>query len=348
MKSFSRIITLCFCAFSPLVGGKSRLEEKLGAVIQAPRFSAPPKTSLLKETIIAITTPILKNRIEELNYDRIFPVLQFLDHFEKTREEFHSITPLEAFTSFQYDLSGKKNRGGACLALTMDLHRAILPLFQPYITLATVPPKYQQFAFPYFVHSAVLIQYENPTDAGFILFDPSFDIDIPIVLSKTGESVYFETKAKGTWRFYLENDHIICDTTPGIPNNLIVYSTLQIENPIESSGNPMILADRKLALLSRAADGTHKAHLSLEFNKRCCNWTYYGERRPQIPFYQLLQKDLFPENFLRDLSFTEEELQARFAKILEHENTLNQLYSEYLNLLKQSEDDNLLKIIYAP
>ncbi|MFZ4773298.1 MAG: hypothetical protein ACOYK9_04835 [Chlamydiia bacterium] len=323
--------TFCTLAF-PVMGGASCLE--------APKLSSPKVVEVSSDLLYATVAPILQQRLETIHYNRTIPVLQFIEHYKKAKKLDPSITLLNGFRTFPYQCTPEKN-GGPCYVLSLDMLHHIPKEYSPYLALAVVPQKYQQLAFPQFVHTAVLIAFENREESGYLLLDPSFDFAQPILLKRGEGPVYYTNCHQEVSKFTLEGDEIFCEMQTGSKESIIVYSTKKVDNPIECSAAPMVLADRKLAIVTRDKNGNHKAQCSFELNKNQFNWSYQGVRQPPISFENLLKGELPPPFFIEALGQSQKEFNAMAIEILTETTLLDALYIEYLEYLYETKDTSV-------
>lgn len=350
------ISTAVACMFQNIQAqpSDSLISQKLNQVVQPSQFSQGHEIFLSSEEIIKQVTPILRKRLVEANYDRIFPVTQFLEHYQKCKKKDQTITPIEACKSFVFHPLIPSFRGGPCVSLTYDLYEHLPEEIKGFIVAARLPGKYQQFAFPQFSHTAILIKYQNPNDHednGYILLDPSFDISEPILLKNGGTPFFYDMKNKGVWKFSLIEDQILCeilseesaltrDESPDLWR--MVYLTAKLDNPIESSAVPMIFVDRRLSLLSRDSQGKMIVHLNVELNKKRIVWDTPAGWFEPILFASITPNSLlFPDWFAASLQTTTHELSDRIHKIIQDKKILDSLYCDYLLLLKETQDDSI-------
>lgn len=342
MIKIKKILLFSICIFTNLYSD-STLSERLNLAVQPPIFSSASKTKLSGSEIVDKLKPILKSRISQTNYDRTFPIIQFIDYYNSLKKPLKNLSPIEAFKKFKFEPLLSNNRGGPCLTLTLDLIQYIPEELNAYVCLAKLPTKYQQIAFPEYSHSAVLIRYVNPNnsrDCGFVLLDPSFDIDEPILLEENQAPYYYDTKINGIWKFYLEKDKIICEIIKEDSDVIdkMVYLTHKVTNPIESSAMPMLLVDRRLSLLSRKENGLHLAHLNVELNKKRVIWDKDGTRFEPISFDQIKQGWTFPNWFSSNLFLEQEKIDNIMTEIVNNKNIIDCLYFEYISLIKETKD----------
>jgi len=303
-----KILFFTLIIISPFIGWAANfsLSEEFRGAIAPPLFAEGRETLISGEKIVEQLRPILRDRLSKMNYDRIFPIVQFLDHYEKSKEEFPSISPLEAFKSFRFQPTISGGSGGPCVSLTFDLFENLPDGIGCYIVAARLPRKFHQFMFPELCHTAIMIHYrspDDPSDKGYVLIDPSFDICEPILLVEEGDPFVYDMKEKGIWTFSISQDLVLCDIMsdereemPGVsPEDWqMIYRTDELLNPIESSAMPMILVDRRPSLLSRREDGTHLAHLNAELNKKRVIWNEGGFRYEPVLFISFMQDLSFP------------------------------------------------------
>lgn len=329
---------------------ESPICQALNNVIELPVFSEGATVEGSAAEIVEMVRPILRKRLAAARYDRMFPVLQFLDHYDDCKMKDENISAIEAFKTFEFIPWCPQFEGGPCVSLTLDLCRHLPDSLKGYVVAAKLPGRFHQFGFPKYCHTAVLIRYADPSskETGYVLLDPSFDISEPILLKEGGEPFFYELDEKGIWKFYLDEDKIICDINPfedqeknQKPADYFqgVYFTTSLSNPIKSSAVPMILVDRRYSFLCRKEDGTQIAHLNIELDKQRVIWNQGHIKYDPIPFNQLLSGDiLFPEWFASNLLLSQNELNWKILRIIKNKNVLDSLYRDYLLLLKDTQD----------
>ncbi len=309
------------------------ISRKLGKTVDLPeqpaKFTQGTSTTLSHEEVIKIAEPIVQNRLAATNYDRMSATEQFIDHVLNCQKENPNVSPLEAYKSFTFQWKRDDRRGGPCVSLTLDLFEHLPADFSAYLVAAKLPTRYQQPFFPHFCHTAILVVCKE----GYVLLDPSFDIDKAIWLPFNGPSYKFDMGKKGMWEFSIQGTEIICDIYPvgGKPNNpdpdylRMHYRTDQIVNPIESSAIPMLVRDRRLSFLSRDEHGFQHAHINVELDKGCILWDEEGVLYEPIPF-TAFTKESFPESFCQKLYTTQDELHKRVSYILTNKPILDSIY----------------------
>jgi len=327
-----------FCLGSPTIS------EKLNHKIQPPCYSEPTEINASSQEVFEELSPILKRRLSMTNYDRTLPILQFLDHYKKTQEQYPDIRPMDALLTFDLAPCVPSVRGGPCFTLAHDLLQFIPKKYQAYLCLAKLPPKFQQPAFPEFSHVAILIKYSNPeivSDKGYILLDPSFDIDTPLVLKENGSPAIYDTKVKGIWKFSLSQGQIICELPVNGHTERMVYLTKEVLNPIQSSATPMLIVDRRLSLLSREENGLHIAHLNIELNKNRVIWDKGSKRFDPVSFDSILNGWTFPLWFSKDLFIENKKLADTLRTIIKYKHVLDNLYHDYLKIICETNDTSI-------
>lgn len=334
------VCLFCFFCFGLIHGGVC---ERVDFAIQYPALDPPPSPVLLSSSeIAALVGPVLKQRIKLMQYDRTMPMTQFLKHYEKLKEQGSLLSPLEAVKSFKFDPLPLGCGGGPCLTLAEDVRHFLPRDLNPYLVLAKLPSRYQQIAFPRYSHVALVIRYAHshqPNDRGFVLIDPSFDIDEPIVIQESGEPFHYKTKKSGIWTFYLSEGKIVCEMEGEFER--MVYFTERVKNPIESSAVPMILADRKLSLLARDENGERLAHLGIELNKERIVWDQGGKRFEPIAFSCINKEWSFPDWFSKDLAIDHIKTEE-ISKIAWNKKTINSLYFSYIDLLIEENGEDVV------
>ncbi|MBX9745199.1 MAG: hypothetical protein K2X08_08330, partial [Chlamydiales bacterium] len=171
----------------------------LNHVVELPVFSEGITIESSAAEIVETVRPILRKRLAAARYDRIFPILQFLDHYDYCKMKDEKVSAIEAFKTFEFIPWFPQFEGGPCVSLTLDLCSHLPPGFKGYVVAAKLPGRFQQFGFPKYCHTAVLIRYVDffRKETGYVLLDPSFDISEPIVLKEGGEPFFYELEGKG-------------------------------------------------------------------------------------------------------------------------------------------------------
>lgn len=344
------LVVFSILQFSFVTVFAQNLSSLCNGVIQSPVFGQAPKTYMSGEKLVEVLRPILRDRLAATNYDRIFPIEQFLNHYRSLIELDKNVVPFDALKSFHLNIYPEpllSRYSGPCVGLTYDMLYHLPENIQGYIVAAMLPKKYQQFAFPEYCHTAVLIAFENPInekDRGFILLDPSFDFYEPLLI-RDKENVSIDLDDKGRWMFSLVEDRIICDILPqgaicSDPSLFrMIYRTDSLLNPVEASAIPMILADRRLSFLSRSSMGSHLAHLNIELDRERIIWDQEGERFDPISFKDFLtKKGRFFKEFSEKLYLDQEELEEKCINILLCQSIINQLHKQFLEAIYATRD----------
>ena len=319
----------------------SQLEKKI-ATIQEPRFSEAPTTYRDSASLSEELSPILQARIAATNYDRVYIWQQFLDHVIHLQR---SLLPMESLAYFYPDLSVNQTRGSACVGLTMDCLFHVPPHINAYIASAKLPAKFEQKFFPFYCHTAVLVKFlnlTNPEDRGYLLLDTAFDITNSLII-KHGSKAFVDMQEKGIWSFeitHLDGQEVILCRTDlehlDDQSTWMIYRTDRLVNPIGSSAIPMFLADRKPTLLSRNSDGSHIAHLNLDFNRKQILITVHNQRCPPVPFEEFLQKEQYFDDAFASLLFMDAPtLNSYLRSVVDKHALVDTIYSQYQEVLRQ-------------
>lgn len=298
---------------------------------KAPLFTSGSTTALKASDVIALVEPIVQNRLSSTNYDRMGATEQFIEHFLACQKNDPLITPLAAYKNFTYQYKRQGRQGGPCVALTLDLFEHLPKETAAYIVAAKLPSRFQQPLFPTYCHTAILIV----CDEGYVLLDPSFDIDKAVWLPFNGPSYRFDMGKKGIWEFSIGKDEIICDVYPvgGRPSHpdpdylRMHYRLDALVNPIESSAIPMLVRDRRLSFLSRDEHGFQHAHINVELDKGHILWDEEGVQYAPIAF-NAFGPTSFPESFCQKLHISQQELYRRVSLILNNKSLLDSIYGE--------------------
>ena len=329
----------------------SSITEFTAGLIQSPHFEAGKKTTLPGHEIVRKVKPILTQHLVDTNYDRVGVGMQLIDYYQ------NQDCDLPQILSFKYKSELRNGRGAPCVGLTLDILSKIPDEVNAYIVAAILPNRYQQFAAPQYCHAAVLIafeSFEDPSDNGYILIDPSFDLAEPILLYRNSKSYIYNAGRKGIWVFSIDHDTIVCQIYPkGMLSAQItaeeagqwrmIYRTDQLANPLESSAIPMALIDRRLSLLARDVDGYHTSHLNIELDKGQIVWDLHEKRQTPIHFNQFYNGSYeFDEEFASFLHMKSSDLNGDIMYILNHQNILNELYVQYLELIETTRDFSIV------
>ncbi len=326
--------------------------------IQKAKFKNPLITYMGSKELVEIIDPILKKRISETKYDRVVIAEQFLRHFFKKKKLDEDITPLEAFQTFKIE-NTLDNLGNSCVALSIDCINHLPTKIKAYNTAAILSNVYQQYAGPIYCHVTPMIKFENPknkSDKGHIILDPSFHINLPILVKENSKPFLFDMKdaKKGLWHFFKNENFIHCQPKERaneeiwdeirLKNNLMIYRTDEILNPIESSSNPMFIIDRSYPIVSRYKDGSQRAHININLDKRIILWKIGKEKKDPITFDQILNGYKFDNNLSDLLLLDNDQLNNSIFNVVSNINILDDLYFSYLEYLKTDEEyRNLLK-----
>lgn len=344
MKKISFICIVFTACASLFCAENESLAKALAKVIQPSRFAPGLCTDEPTMKVVDALRPILREQLAETNYDRLSATLQLVNHLKSELISGQPLLPLISTFSFNPLLS--QNRGGPCVALTLDLYQRVPKQFNPYVIAAKLPSKFQQLAFPYFCHTAILIE----TQHAYILLDSSFDFHEPIVIKKDGKQTTYCLQKKTNFHFQLKDQYIICQIEPIVKSDqflsedyVMMYRTDRLLNPIQSSAIPMIFADRRLSLLSRRENGFHIAHLNIELDRKRILWDHHDERFEPLKFSRTSPS--FPSEFIADLFLQPAHFNQSIQSIIENTQLLDQFYLEYLTYLRESQDTSIVGLI---
>jgi len=340
------LVFVCFC-FS--------INAEIPSSIEPAQFTDEiPITEMSAKEITQKLKPYICERLETVLYNRIGVVEQFLKHYESLKAKNVHLSPIDAVSSFK--LKDDVQKGGPCVLLTLDCLNHLPQGIRGHVVAATLSKRHQQFAAPAFCHTAVLISYRDPKDhmkRGYVLLDPSFDIAKPIVLEK-GASDEFDTGRNGIWTFSLADEGICCKSKAhsgeiwgdGDPRKIqMLYRTDHFVNPIAASALPMILIDRKLALVARDQNGKRIAHIRIELDKERVIWDDFGKVYPPISFKEFLQKEFcIHEAFAAHFKLSSDYLEKTIKYIILRKDILNELYVEYVLALFEEKRKDLMGI----
>jgi hypothetical protein len=348
MRKFYWLSILVFsCVFYSHIVASEKLPKavindlnNMGLPLEEPLFANSKDCLYDPKIVVKMVEQILKNRILNVNYDRVQIFKQLLDHIQGKEKKL-----LESVRSFDPSISVDPYRGSACVGMTLDLLKHLPPELNGYVVAAKLPKKFQQDFFPEYCHTAILIQCIHNRGKSFVLLDPAFDIVDPIVLEADSNPVFIDMNEKGIWSFELIKDSetffIKCSTNLNEKENpdlCMIYRTDQLLNPVPASAVPMCLGDRKPSLLSRDIRGHHVVHLNLDFNNKRILISRYNHKEPPISFEEFMSDDsFFKEDFSMLLGFSSEELNSYLKSVIEKVDVINELYFEYKEYINKKK-----------
>ncbi len=280
-------------------------------------------------------SPILAKHLKDTNYDRLHLVEQFLGFYLQG-----SVKPLEALAAFQPDIKVEPWKGTSCYGLMEDLHARLPRELSAKKIPAFLAKRFQQKGWANLSHTALLIKYASPldlSDRGYILLDPNFDIECPIILKQDGTPYLVDMRHKGVWSFHLEGDRIVCDRKDGGPEWRTVYEIREYLNSPAVAIKPMIATDRRISCVARNEKGECQAHININLDLEEVSWAIGYEKQPAYSFADMKAgKKIFSEEFASKFSLSQKELHSVLLKIINNKPTLDQLRDDYLDLLKKS------------
>ena len=284
------------------------------------------------EDLSHLLTPILEDHLRETNYDRLHLVRQFLDFYESKSGK---MTPLEALGFFQPDTSLTHARGSSCYGLIDDLYDRLPAELNARRIPAVLGKRFQQKGWAKPSHVALLIKYTYGGDQGYVLLDPNFDIEIPIVVKSSGEGFVVDMKNKGRWNFRLLGDQIIVNNLNGGSEWNTVYDLKEYLNSTDVAIRPMIAGDRKICMISRNKKGEQQAYFSVNLDQKEILWSIGYDRQPSISFEDFLnQKCPWSYDFYSQFSLSQEEIDSLVIKTIHQAPVLDQVREQYFELLK--------------
>jgi hypothetical protein len=321
-------------------------KHPLRQALEAPIFNSPPITYMEGEKIVDMVRPILKERICKTKYDRVELAKQFLDCFFDLKNKNSSIKPLDALAYFRINSTLSKSLGNSCVGLSLDLIAHLPKEIKAYPAAATLSNRYQQFAGPLYCHVTPLIKYHTKNDQGYVLLDPSFHIAEPILVRAETPFNYDMGHKKGIWAFYMTQEFIHCQAKPHAEeewteemhkDNLMVYRTDEIKNPEASSAMPMFVIDRSYPLVSRYEDGSQRAHINIEMNKKEIKWKVGEEKKNPISFEDIKKNKITFDKKVADFLLIDyQELNQTVKYIVENYHIFDELYATFLKGLPNS------------
>lgn len=316
--------------------------DLLFEISEKPRFRPlkEERVRMSAASIQKIVQPLLQRHLAEKSYDRLHIVEEFIDFFYEKRKEHPQLTPLQALASFQPDTSTEKYRGSLCYGLTDDLFDQLPKKLKAIRVPSTIPVRFQQNGWPQYCHSAIVIVYENPKDSadkGYILLDPNFDIEFPVVLKHDGSPTFIDVKEIGRWSYAVRGGAIECRDS--VNKKLQMKYLLQhYDNHVQVGVKPIIATDRKISLYSRDLTGNQLAYVNVKLDKNLVYSSVKYKKQKPLSFDLFIQGDGFDTAFVKKLGFSHTaHLNKSIKKIVENRELLTQLNREYMELLSQCE-----------
>lgn len=304
-------------------------------------------THVSSDEIQKIVSPILKKFFSQVHYNRINQICQFIDHYHQlNRQNSSTITPLEALEIFTVDLQSPMNqtKGGSCYEFIQCLTRRLPNFLHPNLIPASVPrwsPRYCHKL----SHIAAIVVYNNCTnsgDTGFILLDPSFELDEPIIIPFNGTSKPVTSMGGYTFVFSHEGGTIlgkIRETNPmgKVEEDIcMTYFLKRITNFVDVAIKPLIACTRNISLITYSDHFEKISDLRIRLDKEIITWGVGMEEKPFIEFDKFLSKKFqfdksFSDNPLLDIK----QVNKSIEKIISNKELLKNLYSEYVDFLKK-------------
>ncbi len=336
LKKYTFILFVQIVLFSAKTSSASNVD--IESISQRPIlseiFSWTPMSS---ETISKIVDPILKSYLKESNYDRLDLIIQYIRYHEISLQTDPSLTPLQTLKSFNPNLSLGMLNGSSCFGHYLDLFTKIPSDLITYPVPATIFCPQQQYCWPTFAHVTLIIPFNNPDnkeDVGYILLDPVLKMESPLIITLSGQPQIRNLKEKGLCTFFYENEKIISQTED---NLTMTYYLKEFTNFIEAGLKPILAADRKITLYSRTELGEVIASLVLLLDTNTLRYRLKGQPIKEISFTDFLSGTTVPEDALAsELHINEEKLLSSIQEIITHTDLLNELYTNYINLVKAS------------
>ncbi len=118
----------------------------------------------------------------------------------------------------------------------------------------------------------------------------------------------------------------------------MVYRTDQFLNPVPASAIPMLIADRRLSLLSRDRHGKHLYSLSIEYDKDRVIWSAHGEQQSPISFSAIKNGVVLPTEVAISLGMDQDILMEQIGRAIEYRPAINDLLINYLTLIDSLQD----------
>lgn len=300
------------------------------------------RVALSANDIVKRVQPILSAHLIGNIYDRIHPLVQFIDFFENIRKVDRTITPLIALKKFKLEsIMEEKRRNGPCFVLANNLYNELPTCLEPHLISAKMSGQFHQVGFHECSHVAIIIHYEDPDnrgDKGVILVDPNFDVPVPLVFNDKKRSLSVNMgKKRGIWNFTYDGSTITCKSSK-TKNNLdienreatIYYVNLAVNNPHLFALKPILASDTSPAIVSRNKEGRHVAHLKINLKRKHIVRSVDGRYLPIITFEDFLRESFLGEDFCNKLGLPQNELVSAVKKVVEHTDMLEKLRESFL------------------
>ncbi|PWU16063.1 MAG: acetate--CoA ligase [Chlamydiae bacterium] len=319
-----------------------QIQTKLSGISQEPCWKGLKITPILRDSQVLskMITPLLREHLKALNYDRAHLVGEFLDFYEQMRQKSPSIQAVDAMIAFNPDMDVHKRKGGSCLALTRELSLSMPKELNMAIIPAVLSKRFQQRGWSKYSHSTLIFSYQSPNDPadrGYVFLEPSFDIDTPIILKQDGTPFVAYLKERGRLSFRLEGEKAFCVNLDNLEWGTMVYDLKEFKNPAEVAIKAMIACDRRISLVSRNETGEHKAHININLDHENVTWSINYKSQDPITFVDFMDRKVcFDEDFAQKLNYSAEDLNELVAKIIKNKSVLDQLKDEYFQLIQAS------------
>lgn len=305
-------------------------------------------TYVSSEEIQSMASPVLKKFFSEVHYNRMNQLCKFIDYYhELNRQNFPKVTPLEALEIFTVDLQStmKTTKGGSCYEFIEYLTEKLPNFLHSNLIPASVPrwsPKYCHKL----SHMAAVIVYNNSKnlgDTGFILLDPSFELDEPITVPFNGTSKPITSMGGYTFVFSHHGDTILgkirdIDETGEIKEAIcMTYFLKRITNFVDIAIKPLIACTRNISLITYSDCFEKISDLRIKLDKEIITWGVGMEEKPPVEFDKFLSKKFqFDESFSDNPFLDINHVNKSIEKIISNKELLKNLYSEYVDFLKKN------------
>ena len=145
-----------------------------------------PKSSA---ELVGILRPLLQRYLQKVRYNSLEDAAAFSKHLDAARSDSEGVTPQQAFESFTPSSIGPLTTvlGAQCVGQALDFASMVAKQssLPAYATAAQFAGRRQ------YGHAAALLKFQNPDaadDGGFILMDPGFNADEPLVITPTANA----------------------------------------------------------------------------------------------------------------------------------------------------------------
>ncbi|AFZ22458.1 hypothetical protein Cylst_0077 [Cylindrospermum stagnale PCC 7417] len=270
--------------------------------------------------------PLLTEYLAVVRYNSLEDAAAYLDHLNEKRKEDKGMTPQKAFQSFSYQstLSIEKAKGSQCVGQGIQFADQVRQMTKlpAYPCAATFAGK------EYYGHGAAMIAFKNAKDekdAGYILMDPGFNVNHPIVVTKEipakVRSSTYKLDESGSIKSYGANDE-----------HVVTFQPQQILNPDEAITKSALLAYNTFTVVARS--GKDKIYIQLDLRQEKLIAVY--KKKKLTSDLEEIEK-IISEELAEVLGYERGQLLETLKKVIQGKEEINKLQDSTIEKKQEEE-----------